>query len=96
MLPPVLTLFTAAPLAAGLTIAAVMGRWWRSVFVVAAIVAVILEIGSIFTLTIPADFDTGSTLALSLCHIAMAPVTVIALFALRGRRRSQVQKASDG
>ncbi|TQK18267.1 hypothetical protein FBY40_0754 [Microbacterium sp. SLBN-154] len=95
VLPPVLIQFTAVPLLAGLTIAAIVGHWWRWVFLVAIIVAVVLEVGTIFALTIPADFDTGSTVALALCHLAMVPFTVAALLALRLRRDARRERKQE-
>ncbi|MBG6224109.1 uncharacterized membrane protein YhaH (DUF805 family) [Arthrobacter sp. CAN_A2] len=75
----VVVAFTIIPLALGLTVVAVTRRWWPGVVTVALIVAPILEIGTIFALTLPADFDGPSTIALALCHVALVPVTVLAL-----------------
>ncbi|MHA7209847.1 hypothetical protein [Arthrobacter sp. MDT1-65] len=88
----VLVAFTVLPLALGLAVVAVVRRWWPGVVTVAMIVAPVLEIGTIFAMTIPADFDLPSTIALALCHVALVPVTVLALRALRtGRRNSPAE-----
>lgn len=84
----VLVAFTVLPLALGLTVVAVVRRWWPGVVTVALVVAPVLEIGTIFAMTIPADLDLPSTIALALCHVALVPVTVLALRALRTGRRS--------
>ncbi|WP_104180055.1 hypothetical protein [Arthrobacter sp. B0490] len=79
----VLVGFTVLPLALGLTIVAVVRRWWPAVVTVALVVAPVLEIGTILAMTIPADLDLPSTIALALCHVALVAVTVPALRALR-------------
>lgn len=81
----VVALFTLVPLGLGLTAVAVVRRWWPSVVTVALIVAPVLEIGTIIGMTLPADLDGPSTIALALCHLALVPVTVLALRALRTR-----------
>ncbi|MHA7239301.1 hypothetical protein [Arthrobacter sp. TMS1-12-1] len=79
----VVAAFTIIPLALGLAVVAVLRPRWPWVVGVALIVAPVLEIGTIFALTIPADFDGRSTVALALCHLALVPVTVEALRRLR-------------
>ncbi|WP_247828518.1 DUF6069 family protein [Arthrobacter antioxidans] len=79
----VVAAFTIIPLTLGLTVVAVTRRWWPGVVTVALIVAPIVELGTIVALTIPADFDGPSTVALALCHVTLVPVTVLALRALR-------------
>jgi hypothetical protein len=91
--------FTIVPLSIGLAIAALLGRWWAWVFTVAMIVAPLLELGSILGMTVPADFDLTSTLTLAACHVALVPVSLLAIGALRARRkamRSSVDAASAG
>ena len=81
--------FTTVPLAIGLTVVAVLGRWWGWVFSVAMVVAPVLELGSILGMTVPADFDLVSKLTLAACHVALVPVSLLAIGALRARRRAR-------
>ena len=81
--------FTIVPLSMGLALVAVLGRWWGGVFTVAMIVAPLLEFGSILVMTVSADFDLVSKLTLAACHVALVPVSLLAIGALRVRRRSQ-------
>lgn len=77
--------FTAVPLVIGLAVVAIAGRWWRWVFPVAMVVAPLVEVGSILGMTVPADFDLTSTLTLAACHVALVPVSLVAILALRER-----------
>ncbi|MGN2641815.1 DUF6069 family protein [Nocardia takedensis] len=72
------------PLLIGLTAAALISYRWVGVLRVAAIVGSILALGTIY-LTIAADFDTASTIALSLMHVALVPFIVLATEAIRLR-----------
>ena len=54
------------------------------------IVAPVLELGSILGMTVPADFDLTSKLTLAACHVALVPVSLVAIAALRARRRSRL------
>lgn len=47
------------------------------------VVAPSLAVVTIFAMTVPADFDTTSTIALGLCHLALVPITILSLKALR-------------
>ena len=76
-------MLTALPLGVALVAVAVIRRWWRGVTTVALVAGPVLELGSIFAMTLPAGFDATSTAALVACHILMVPVTVVALLALR-------------
>ncbi len=80
--------FSAIPLALGLIVVAVLGRWWRWVFPAALVIAPLLEVITIFVMTLPAGLDTASTIALSCCHLTLVPVTVLAILALRTRASS--------
>jgi hypothetical protein len=75
--------FTVVPLAIGLTLAAVLSRRWPKVLLVALVVAPLLALVSVPLLTLPADFDGTSTVALALCHVALAVIAVLALLRLR-------------
>lgn len=80
--------FTLLPLGVALTLVAILGRFGKWVFPVALVVGPVLELGSILGMTVPADFDVTSKVFLALCHIALVPVTVVAVLALRKRYAS--------
>ncbi|GEK21878.1 DUF6069 family protein [Cellulomonas xylanilytica] len=75
--------FTALPLLVGLTLVALLRRRWSWVLPTALVVAPVLAVGTIFLMTVPADLDTASTVTLACCHLALVPVVVLALRALR-------------
>lgn len=75
--------FTAIPLLAGLTALAILGRWWRVLYAVAIVIAPIIAIATIFTMTIPADLDSGSTAALAAAHIVVGICAAGGSIALR-------------
>jgi hypothetical protein len=81
--PLTLAGFSALPLAAGLTVAALLSLRWAWVIPVAMVVAPILELGSIIGMTVPADFDLPSRIALMSCHTALVPISLLALRAMR-------------
>lgn len=82
----VLAGFTAIPMVVGLTVVALLARRWPWVIPVALVVAPIIAIGTIFTMTVPADFDTASTVTLAVTHVVVGIVTVAGILALRARR----------
>jgi hypothetical protein len=75
--------FTAVPLLVGLTVAALLRRRWTWVLPAALVIAPVLAVATIVVMTIPADLDTASTVTLACCHLALVPVVVLALRALR-------------
>lgn len=75
--------FTALPFAVGLTLAAVLGRRWRQVLLVALVLAPTLALVTIAVMTLPADLDATSTLSLAMCHVVLAVISVLALLRLR-------------
>ena len=75
--------FTVVPLLVGLTLAALLSRRWPRLVLVALVVAPVLALVTVPLLTLPADFDRTSTLALALCHVALAVISVLALLRLR-------------
>lgn len=81
--------FTLLPLGVALTLVAILGRFWRWVFPVALVVGPVLELGSILGMPVPTDLDVASKVFLSLCHVALVPVTVLAVLALRQRYASR-------
>jgi hypothetical protein len=80
--------FTLLPLGIALTLVAVLGRFWKWVFPVALVVGPVLELGSILGMPLPTDLDVASKVFLALCHVALVPVTVFAVLALRRRYAS--------
>lgn len=93
--PVVLVGFTTLPLAVALTAVALIGRVWRPIFPIALVAGPVLELGSILAMTVPADFDLASTLALALCHAALVPVTIAAVVLLRRRYASRATIGSS-
>ena len=81
-----LTAFTAIPMLVGLTLVALLARWWRQVIPLALVVAPLLAIGTIFIMTLPTDFDTASTVTLAITHVVVAIVTVAGILALGAHR----------
>jgi hypothetical protein len=75
--------FTVVPLLVGLTLAALLSLRWPRVVLVALVVAPVLALVTVPLLTLPADFDGTSTVALALCHVALAVIAVLALLRLR-------------
>jgi hypothetical protein len=71
------------PLLVGLSVAALLGRRWPAVLSVALVVAPALALVTILVMTVPADLDRVSTLALASCHVVLAPVAIVALLRLR-------------
>ncbi len=78
--------FTAIPLLVGLALVAVLGRWWKWVYPLALVIALVLAIGTIFIMTLPVNLDTASTVTLAAAHVVVAIVAVGGIIALRGRR----------
>ncbi len=76
--------FAAVPLLIGLTVVALLCRRWPVVATVATVVAPVLAVVTVGLMTVPADFDTVSTLTLALCHLTLAPLSVLGIRALRG------------
>ncbi|QYC38079.1 hypothetical protein Nocox_02230 [Nonomuraea coxensis DSM 45129] len=78
--------FTVLPLLVGMTMVAALARVWRWVVPAALVIAPALALGTVPLMTLPADLDTTSKLALALCHVALVPVTVTGLLRLRRPR----------
>lgn len=73
---------TAVPLLVGLTATAVVARWWPAVIRSAQVVGSLLAIATI-GLTLTSDFDTASTISLSLMHVALVPFIILGLEATK-------------
>lgn len=81
-------LMSTVPLLIGLTVAVLLSYVWTGVLRTAAVVGSLLSLGTI-AMTVDADFDTASTVALSVMHVVLVPAIVIAL---EGVRRSITAK----
>lgn len=82
--PGGVVLMTVVPLAAGLTVGALLGLWWRGFLRVAQVVGVVLPLATIQG-TAAADFDGASTVALAAMHVVIAVAAVTGLEVLRRR-----------
>ncbi|AGZ38999.1 hypothetical protein AFR_03550 [Actinoplanes friuliensis DSM 7358] len=74
--------FSAVPMLLGLLAVALLAPRFGWVTWAALIVGPVLAIATIFVMTLPADFDTASKVALSLCHLTLAPIIIVAVRAL--------------
>ncbi|MFD4439818.1 DUF6069 family protein [Nocardia sp. NPDC058519] len=81
-------LMSTVPLLIGLTVAVLVSYVWTGVLRTAGVVGSLLSIATI-AMTVDADFDAASTVALSVMHVVLVPVMVIAL---EGVRRSITAK----
>jgi hypothetical protein len=71
--------FSAVPLAIGLTTVALLAPLATWVARAAMVIGPALAIGTILVMTLPADFDTVSKVALALCHLTLVPITIAAV-----------------
>ncbi len=81
-----IAILTAPPVAVGMTLAALLSLRWAWTVKAALVIAPVLAVVTIFVMTIPADFDTASTITLALTHLALAPVCVAGLLAIARHR----------
>ncbi len=82
--PGGVVLMSVVPLTVGLAVAALLTLWWNGFARIAQVVGALLPLATIQG-TISADFDTPSTVALTLMHVVIAVVVVVALEMLRAR-----------
>lgn len=71
--------FTAVPLGVGLLLVALLVVRVRRIAPVASVVAPLLAVVTILLMTIPADLDTVSTVALACCHLTLVPISLLAI-----------------
>lgn len=71
--------FTAVPLALGLIVVALLAPRWRWITPLASVVAPSLAIVTVGVMTLPVDLDPISTICLAGCHLALAPISVLAV-----------------
>jgi hypothetical protein len=79
---------TVVPLTLGMSLAALLSLRWFGIIRVAEVVGAVAALGTIAS-TIVADFDTPSTITLSLMHVVIALVVVTGLEAMRNRIAAQ-------
>ncbi|MCQ4122695.1 DUF6069 family protein [Rhodococcus tibetensis] len=75
---------TVVPILIGMTLAALISLKWPAIIRPAEVIGVVLALATI-VLTIQADFDTASTLSLSLMHVVVAAAILVGLEAMRRR-----------
>jgi Family of unknown function (DUF6069) len=85
------TILSVVPLTIGLTLVAWLSPRWPKLITTAKIVAPVLAVGTIGLMTIPAHFDTTSTLTLTTMHLALIPAALLALTALAPPRRPRAE-----
>lgn len=73
---------TVVPMLIGLGAAILLSYRWVGVLRLAAVIGSVLAIGTI-AMTVQADFDTASTIALSITHLTLVPALVVATEGLR-------------
>ncbi|MBF6240929.1 DUF6069 family protein [Nocardia otitidiscaviarum] len=86
--PGGIVILTVVPMLVGLTAAALLSYKWVGVLRTAAVIGSLLAVATI-ALTVDADFDTASTIALSITHLTLVPALVIAT---EGMRRKLIER----
>ncbi|MFC6009860.1 DUF6069 family protein [Nocardia lasii] len=80
--PGGVVIMSAVPLLIGLTVAVLVSYLWTGVLRTAAVIGSLLSLATI-GLTVATDFDAASTVALSVMHVTLVPIIVIALEGVR-------------
>jgi Family of unknown function (DUF6069) len=75
-------IMSVVPLTIGLTLVASLSRRWPALITTAKVLAPTLAVATIGLITLPARFDTASTLFLAAMHLALIPATLLALAAM--------------
>lgn len=86
--------FSAVPLLIGLTAVALLAPFATWVIRAAMVVGPMLAVGTILLMTLPADFDTTSRVALALCHVTLVPISIAAVRAIGHRAQGLRAKAA--
>jgi hypothetical protein len=81
--PLVVAGMSAVPLGLALALAAVLAPRLPWVVPAGLVAAPVLLLGSIPLMPLQVGFDAGTTVALSLMHVALVPIAVLALLGLR-------------
>ena len=90
----VVAAFSAVPLALALTIVALVGRRLPWIFTAALVAAPVLLLASIPLMPVPVGFDVATTVSLSLMHLALAPIAIVAVLGLRRQASGSVSSRS--
>ncbi|MFF5171913.1 DUF6069 family protein [Micromonospora sp. NPDC000089] len=85
--------FSAVPLLIALAAVALLAPRAPWTVRAALVVGPVLAVGTIAAMTLPADFDRASTTTLALCHLALAPIIIVAVVAI-GRRSAALRGAA--
>ena len=80
--PGGIIVLTVVPLLIGLGAAVLLSYKWIGVLRLAAVIGSVLAVATI-GMTVSADFDTASTIALSITHLTLVPALVVATEGLR-------------
>jgi len=88
--------FSAVPLLAGLAAVALLAPRAPWVVRAALVAGPLLAVATIAVMTVPADFDTTSTVTLALCHLTLVPITIAAVLAIGRRSRAVPRRADAG
>ncbi|WP_174552110.1 DUF6069 family protein [Nocardia sienata] len=80
--PGGIIVMTVVPMLIGLGAAVLLSYRWIGVLRVAAVTGSVLAVATI-GMTVGADFDTASTIALSITHLTLVPALVVATEGLR-------------
>ncbi|MDJ0393677.1 DUF6069 family protein [Rhodococcus sp. G-MC3] len=80
--PGGVVMLTVLPMVVGMGVAAAMSLRWLAVIRIAQFVGVVAPLATI-TMTVAADFDAASTVALALMHVVIAVVVPVGLEAMR-------------
>ncbi|MGU3432368.1 DUF6069 family protein [Actinomycetes bacterium M1A6_2h] len=83
--PGGVVMLTVAPLLVGTGVAAAISVKWAGVIRIAEVIGAVAALGTV-ALTLQADFDAVSTVALSLMHVVIAVVLVVGLERMRALR----------
>lgn len=80
--PGGIIMMTVVPMLIGLGAAVLLSYKWVGVLRLAAVIGSVLAVATI-GMTVSADFDTASTIALSITHLTLVPALVVATEGLR-------------
>ena len=72
-------IMSGVPLVMGLALVAWLSRTWPAMITTAKIVATMVAVATIGLMTLPARFDTTSTVFLATMHLTIVPVSLFAL-----------------
>lgn len=88
--------FSVVPLLIGLTAVAVLAPLGGWVVRIAYFAGPALAVGTIVVMTLPADFDTTSTVTLAVCHLTLVPIIIVVVAAIARRVRRTRGAAACG